>query len=475
MVNEQNQQFQKLYNLYEKYRQHHVFKFWHQLENKQKDRFLRQLESIDLELIEQLGKKFITNPKGSRQQTVELLPADVIPVPQIDEQIQNAGQARKLGEELLRSGKVGIILVAGGQGTRLGFSGPKGKFPITPVRNKSLFQNHGEKIIALSKKYQTILPWYIMTSEVNHGETKDFFSQNNYFGLNPSDVLFFQQQMIPGVDDNGKLFLEQKDRLFTNPNGHGGTFQALFKSGALEDLARRGIEELFYFQVDNVLVQICDPIFLGYHLQAKTEMSSKVLSKRDPYEKVGVLGFSNGKLTVIEYSDLSNEELVARNPDGTLKFDAGSIAIHMINRYFIEKLIDNNRLPYHLAVKKISYIDDFGKTVSPSKPNGFKFEMFIFDALQYTTNSVVMEVDRKVEFSPVKNAEGEDSSETAQRDLCNMYGDWLKSAGVKIEKTGKNDNLQGKLEISPLFAINKEEFIAKCPEGLKFYDGLYLE
>ncbi len=166
---------------------------------------------------------------------------------------------------------------------------------------------------------------------------------------------------------------------------------------------------------------------------------------------------------------------MARNPDGTLKFNAGSIAIHMINRFFIEKITDSNGLPYHLAVKKISFLDDVGKTVSPPKPNGFKFEMFIFDALRYTTNSVVMEVDRKVEFSPVKNADGEDSAETAQRDLCNMYGDWLKSAGIKINKDSQNGNLIGKLEISPLFAIDKAEFIVKCPEGLKFFDGLYLE
>ncbi len=404
------------------------------------------------------------------------MPANVIAMPRTKEQIQKANEAREIGEHILRSGKVGIILVAGGQGTRLGFHGPKGKFPITPVRHKSLFQHHGEKILALSKRYQIILPWYIMTSEINHDETLDFFDKNKYFNLDPSNIFFFQQQMIPGVDEKGKMFLEQKNRIFTNPNGHGGTLQALRHSGALEDLTRRGIEELFYFQVDNVLVQICDPVFLGYHIQAKTEMSSKVLAKRDPYEKVGVIGFLNGKLTVIEYSDLSPLEIEDRNLDGTLKFNAGSIAIHIINRFFIEKLTDGTiHLPYHLARKKIPYFDDSGKSVSPSKPNGYKFEMFIFDALQYTANSVVMEVDRKVEFSPVKNAEGEDSANTAQRDLCNMYGNWLEQAGVKISKKGQNENLDGKLEISPIFALDIEEFLAKTPEGLKFYDGLYVE
>jgi UDP-N-acetylglucosamine/UDP-N-acetylgalactosamine diphosphorylase len=202
-------------------------------------------------------------------------------------------------------------------------------------------------------------------------------------------------------------------------------------------------------------------------------MSSKVLAKRDPYEKLGVIGYQNGKLTVIEYSDLSNEDMEARNSDGQLKFNAGSIAIHCINRTFIENLTNGKLImPYHRAHKKIPYIDETGKRINPEVPNGYKFEMFIFDALQFTTQSVVMEVERSEEFSPVKNAEGEDSAGTARQALCDLYGNWLEKAGVPVER--KNGNVTGRLEISPLFAIDENEFAVKCPKNVHFFDGLYL-
>ena len=463
---------EKLQEKFETYGQEHVFRFFNQLPVDQQEKLLIQLETIDLKLLSNLATESILANKKP-QKRGEFIPADVIPIPRTSEQLKKAEGAKKVGEDLLCSGKVGAVLVAGGQGTRLGFSGPKGKFPVTPVRKKSLFQFHSEKILALSKKYQCSIPWYIMTSEINHTETKQFFEENNYFGLQQTEVFFFQQEMIPGVDENGKFFLASKDRIFANPNGHGGTLQALKNSGALADMKERGIEELFYFQVDNTLIQICDPVFLGYHVREKAEMSSKVLAKRDPYEKIGVIGYLNEKLTVIEYSDLSNEEMEAKNADGSLRFNAGSIAIHMINRNFIEKLADGRlNLPYHLAHKKIPFMDESGVQISPDHPNGYKFEMYIFDALQFTTNSVVMEVERTQEFSPVKNAEGEDSPETAVNDLCNYYGKWLEKSGVAVEK--HNGSVNGKLEISPLFAMDENEFVKKKPENLCFSKTLYL-
>jgi len=314
-----------------------------------------------------------------------------------------------------------------------------------------------------------------MTSEVNDTETRAFFAENSYFGLNQSDVFFFQQNMIPAVNESGQFFLQSKSRIFTNPDGHGGTLSALKKSGALKDMADRGLEQLFYFQVDNVLVNICDPIFIGYHTQADADMSCKVVQKKSPEEKVGVVGYSDNKLTVIEYSDLPRELMFAKNNDGSLVFGAGSIAVHMFKRSFIEKLTNGSlKLPYHLAHKKISYLNESGEIIDPTEPNGYKFETFIFDALQYATSPVIMEVHRKKEFSTVKNAQGDNSLKTAIRDMSNLFGSWFEAAGVEVPRDSNTNDVLYRLEISPLYAQDKNEFLKKYNSQVKFYDGLYL-
>ncbi|HDI52030.1 MAG TPA: UDPGP type 1 family protein [Bacteroidetes bacterium] len=453
--------------------QGHIFRYWDELSPESRQKFIHQLQSIDLDLLQTLVQKFVINP-AAKQGRISLLPPKVISIPRTEEQKQRAKQAKLVGEKLLHSGKVAVVLVAGGQGTRLGFDGPKGIFPITPVRKKSLFQFHAEKILALRRRYQVPIPWYIMTSESNDAATRQYFQDHDFFQLPPDDIFFFTQSMLPAVDEKGKLILDAKDHVFTSPNGHGGTLLALVESGALEDMKARGIEEIFYFQVDNVLIKICDPIFIGYHHQAGAEMSSKVVSKRDPEEKLGVIGYQNGKLTVIEYSDLSKEDMYARNPDGSLKYNAGSIAIHMIQVKFVEKeLAKGFRLPYHVAHKKIPFLDESGKLIKPTQPNGYKFETFIFDALRDTTTSIIMEVKREEEFSPVKNATGEDSPATAQRDLCNLYGGWLEQIGVVVPRDS-NGNVSIPVEISPLFALDVEELSQRITKPITFDTFLYL-
>ncbi|NOY79048.1 MAG: UDPGP type 1 family protein [Calditrichaeota bacterium] len=468
------QDWKTLKESFEKAGQGHVFRFWDDLTEKEQKRFLEQLKKIDLDLINHLVETFIRNPRPRRFDG-ELEPPQTIPIPKTKAEIARAREAKKIGEEALRSGKVGLILVAGGQGTRLGYPGPKGMFPITPVKNKSLFQWHAEKIRALEKRYGVELPWYIMTSESNDQPTREFFEANNYFGLKASQIVFFVQDMLPAVDKEGRILLDEKGHVFTSPNGHGGTLLALYESGALEDMKRRGVEQLFYFQVDNVLVKIADPIFLGYHIQQNAEMSSKVVPKRDPFEKLGVIGIYNGKLSVVEYSDLSEEDMLARNPDGTLKYNAGSIAIHFFRRDFLEAETEKGfKLPYHVAHKKIPYLDETGRRIEPDAPNGYKFETFIFDALRDTTSSVVMEVVREEEFSPVKNKEGEDSPQTARRDLTDLFGRWLEKAGVKIPRDEFN-HVIGAIEISPLFALDEEELIRKIgSRKIVFHEKLYL-
>lgn len=453
--------------------QEHVFRWWDDLSGSQHDSLLNQLRDIDFTLLRELRKRCVE--LSSRNAVREVLePVEVIPIPRTTEQRRAAEAAEEVGEEWIRSGKMAVFLVAGGQGTRLGFDGPKGMFSIGPVTGRSLFQLHSEKILAASRDYGIAIPWYIMTSETNDEETKRFFQRHKFFGLEEEDVFFLKQRMIPALDERGRLILDRKDHIFTSPNGHGGSLLALMESGAFGDMKRRGVEVLSYFQVDNVLINLMDPVFIGYHVGAEAEMSSKMVRKRDPWERVGIFGRVGGILKVIEYSDMRNEDMEARNPGGSLIYDAGSIAIHLINVDFLEDEVRGGfKLPYHVAHKKIPYLDENGERIFPEKPNGYKFETFIFDALGDTTRSVIMEVVREEEFSPMKNREGEDSPETARRDLTNLFCGWLESAGVSVPRR-EDGNVDGLIEISPLFATNKETFLKNAPKNLSFNGSLYV-
>ncbi len=469
-----HEKLKQLRETVKKYNQEHVFRFWNELTETSQNNLINQLEAIDFDLMVELKKKYIDKSE-TRLFKGELEPPSIISLPHTDKQKQQAEQAKKAGEKLLTSGKVAALLVAGGQGTRLGFKGPKGMFPAGPISGKSLFQLHAEKIMALNRKYNITIAWYIMTSETNFNETVEYFKKNNYFGLAPDDVFFFVQGMIPAMDKSGYFFLDAKDHIFVNPNGHGGTLFALRDNGCIEDMSRRGIEEIFYFQVDNVLIKICDPYFIGYHHLAEAEMSAKVVSKKDPLEKVGIIGKLDGKITVIEYSDLPDEDKKARLPNGELKYRAGSIAIHTIKRKFIERLMQERiQLPYHVAHKKIPYIDENGNKIEPDAPNGYKFEMFIFDALPHAKNSIIMEIDRKNEFSPIKNATGSNSQATAKQALMNYHGRMLQQAGFEVQ-FDKQGNLIGELEISPLFALDADELKNKLDPNFKFDGKLLLQ
>jgi UDP-N-acetylglucosamine/UDP-N-acetylgalactosamine diphosphorylase len=383
--------------------------------------------------------------------------------------------ARTAGEEMLSRGKIAAFLVAGGQGTRLGFDGPKGMFPVTPVKKKSLFQLHAEKLLATGKKYGVGIPWYIMTSLTNNEQTITFFKKNNYFGYHKDHVIFFIQQMIPAIDRQGKLILDQADHIFMNPNGHGGSIKALSESGALSNMKERGIEHLFYFQVDNVLTRICDPDYIGYHVLAGSEMSCKVVHKKYPEEKMGILCKINGKLGLVEYSDLSTEEMNASNPDGSLKLWAGNIATHIFDCKFLEREnMGGFRLPYHIAEKNIPYIDPNGHLITPEEKNGIKFETFVFDALMDVNQSVCIEVERQEEFSPLKNKEGENSPETVRIALLNLYARWLEDTGHVIPRNKKGEPSIN-IEISPRVALTGDDLQIKKGEINNIADQFYLE
>lgn len=453
--------------------QEHVFRFWNDLSETSRKKLLQQLRTIDLELLDKLFHEFILAPSPPKAHA-RFEPAEFVNIPHTPEELDHFREVQEAGQDALRRGRVAALLVAGGQATRLGFCGPKGVFPVSPIKGKSFFQLYAEQLKALSRKYGVVIPWYIMTSQANHHQTLDFFEKHGYFGLSTSDVFFFQQEMIAALDRNGRLVLDDRDHIFTNPNGHGGVLSALKRSGALNDMRCRGTDLIFYFQVDNILAKICDPVFLGFHIRQRAQMSAKVVSKRHADEKLGVLGKIDGRLGVIEYSDLSDADKMAQNPDGGLKFRAGNLAIHVFDLEFLEDEIkQGSRLPWHVAHKRIPFLDRAGKRIEPDTPNGYKFETFVFDAFRDAERTVILEVKRNEEFSPVKNATGLDSPETARRDLANYFAAWLERAGIPIPKDAQG-NLHGAVEISPLFALNEEELKSRIPRDLTFDGELYL-
>ena len=441
------------------YGQEHVFAFWSKLTKSEKDRLAKQVASVDFEFVRDLHVRLVKQKEPPVLDPKKLEPSPVINLPQSDDEKARAEEARRVGEEALRKGRVGCFLVAGGQGTRLGLSGPKGCYDVGPVRKRSLYQLHAEKITALRKLYETDLPWVIMTSDATDTATRSFFEERFYFGLGEDTVRFCKQESLPAIDFDGRLMLESRSSLTMSPNGHGGSIKAIHDSGCLAWLREQGIDTLSYFQVDNVLVRIGDPVFLGYHLQTGAEMSSKVCRKRDWREKVGVMGYVDGKLSVIEYSDLPKELAQETLSDGSPKWWAGSIAIHALDVAFLERLNEGGfKLPYHKAEKAISCIGGDGNPVKlkTGEKNGLKFETFIFDALPMAKSSVTVETDRNLDFAPIKNATGEDSPDTARRMLTDLWAGWLEEAGKTVPRKA-DGSPDCHIDISPLTSMAGEK------------------
>ena len=315
-----------------------------------------------------------------------------------------------------------------------------------------------------------------MTSPLNHGQTVEIFETADYYGLGRDDVIIFQQGTLPNFGFDGRILMTEKASLALSPDGHGGCIKAIHRSGALADMKRRGVEYLSYWQVDNPLVRLFDPLFIGLHATDHAEMSSKAVIKNAPKEKVGNFCLMNGKVNVIEYSDLPDELAEKRNPDGSLVFRLGSIAIHIINTSFIEKLnMKGFSLPLHRAVKKIPHIDSQGRHIEPAEPNGIKLESFIFDAVPMASNSIILEIDRAEQFAPTKNATGIDSAESCRAMMAERAARWLEAAGVKVPRKadGSCDCI---IEMAASFALEPEDVKAKRDQvgPIKPGDKVYL-
>jgi UDP-N-acetylglucosamine/UDP-N-acetylgalactosamine diphosphorylase len=447
--------------------QEHVLAGWDRLNDAERRELSDQLQSLDLEQLHRLydqRDKVYSVPSADR----------IAPVPVVQLDPKDV-RTRSIGEDALRRGQVAALVVAGGQGSRLGFEHPKGMFPIGPVTNKSLFQIHAEKVLALSRRYGKPMPLLVMTSAATHAETETFFKEHRHFGLVADQVFFFRQGTMPALEiATGKLILEAAGRLFMSPNGHGGTLTALADSGLLDQLRRRGISQIFYFQVDNPLLRVADPRYLGHHIAVNAEVSSKIVPKESPADKLGNLVLIDGRCSMIEYSDLP--EVLGRQTDknGRLRIWSGSPAIHVFAVDFLARVTQGTlRIPFHIARKKVAYLGPDGRVVQPDKENALKFEMFIFDVLPLADRWTVVETSRREEFMPLKNATGPDSPETVRQAMSDLAGEWLEKAGVRVPKR-PDGSVAVPLEISPRYALDADELASKVDPALRIESSLYL-
>lgn len=421
--------------------QEHLLAYWKELSKKERSALLEQIAAIEPEDLRRCGEALgrdgnvPDSSKGKAPKVARLRGAALL-------------KAIAAGEKELRKGRVAALLVAGGQGSRLGYDGPKGCYPVGPISGAPLFYFHARKILARSIRYGAPIPFYVMTSEANNAATVACFEENDYFGLDPENVFFFTQGMWPGMTKDGKVILDAPGHIFMSPDGHGGLLAALKRSGALADMKKRGIKSVFFFQVDNPLVEIADPAFIGHHVLEKSEYSLKLCAKRDPYEKVGMPMRFGSSYRMVEYTEMTDEQCNRRGKNGELYFKYGSPAIHVFDRAFLEREA-SKPMPLHLAFKKIPALEN-GKVVKPAEPNGYKFEKFIFDILPNAKRAAFLAFEQKDEFSPVKNAEGSDSPDTCRADMRSKWVGWLEEAGMKVPPDMP-------VEIDPVYALDASD------------------
>ncbi len=440
--------------------QGHLLRWWDQLDANQQEDLLDKIESIPWTVIDPLMESHV------RTKPVTKLTGELTPAPIFRSNPEPAQQSYYLeavvrGKELIRAGKVAAFTVAGGQGARLGFDGPKGCVAVTPVGDRTLFEIFAAQVKAVRQRYAENIPWYVMTSQANHDQTLSYFESNHFFDLPREDVVLFSQGMLPAFDFEGRVLMEEKHRISFAPDGHGGSLKALVASGALKDMQDRGVEIISYFQVDNPLVKPFDPLFMGLHDKAGSEMSTKVTPKAHDMEKVGNVCLRDGQLSVIEYSEFPDDLACAKNEDGGRKFDAGNIAIHLLNVDFVDRVVGQSfQMPFRRAEKIVSFVDERGQLQKPQTPNAIKLESFIFDALPLANNPMVLEVLRAEEFSPVKNAAGVDSLESARRDQIARAYRWIENAGVSLPRK-VNGEPDASVIIFPTFALSSGDVADK--------------
>ncbi|MFN8858198.1 MAG: UTP--glucose-1-phosphate uridylyltransferase [Planctomycetaceae bacterium] len=434
--------------------QAHLFACWNDLSPEQQESLLSQVASLDFALLARLWSQRgkiegdSVTAKVARAQPLQ----DLVRIPHSSDELEERRQARATGETLLREGRVGVILVAGGEGSRLGLSGPKGMFPIGPASQHSLYQILAEQVVAHTRRVGRPVPYCLMTSHATDQATREFFASHSYFGLDPRSVHFVRQGVMPAVDRaTGQILMSGPGTIAMNPNGHGGLLQALQDSGMFDRFRHDGVELLYYHQVDNPLAQVCDPVLLGLHRQRQAQVTVKVVAKQTPEEKMGVLTSIDGQVQILEYSDLNSADVRRTTAAGDLLFWAGNTAIHVFDRETLATLSRlEDALPYHQAIKKVSSLDASGRLVVPQAENAIKYERFIFDVLPRIQKCLVVEAPRDEEFCPLKNATGEFSADHVRQALHARSLAWLSQCCRVPEGVGP-------IEISPLRALAAED------------------
>lgn len=452
--------YESLFERLSAHGQEQLVKYWPELNENEREQLAREIGQLDLVEINEIFRRGMDSAK-----VIEKLEEELKPIPQTHyECVPNMSRSKIEGYETIgfseiTENKVGVLLLAGGQATRLGFGHPKGMYDVGLPSHKTLFQIQAERIVRLqrmaAKKIgkEGKITWYIMTSEHTMGPTADFFKKHNYFGLEEENIVFFEQGRLPCFDFDGKILLDEKYHLATAPDGNGGLYRALKSQEILDDIARRGIQHLHAHSVDNILIKVADPVFIGYCKVKNADCAAKVVQKSSPSEAVGVVCKVGGSYKVVEYSELTTEASERRNPDGRLTFSAGNICNHYFSAEFLQKICGyESKLKLHIAKKKIPYVDDNGVRQKPSEPNGVKMEKFIFDVFEFAENFICLEVARDVEFSALKNndAAEKDCPSTAREDLFRLHRQYIKAAGGILEN---NVNV----EISPILSYGGED------------------
>ncbi len=398
-------------NLLASYNQEQVLRFYGELSADGQEKLLAQIEEIDWALLSNYSNREDLSGKG------EIAPLKGLHLKDI---VQRREEFFAIGKEALQKGKVGAVLLAGGQGTRLGSDKPKGAFSVGVTRPLYIFEQQMNNLLEVCKACGTSVPLFVMTSEKNDEATREFFGEHGYFGYPKEDIYFFRQEMAACVDFNGKILLEEKGRIATSPNGNGGWYTSLLHAGLGEVIAARGIEWLNVFAVDNVLQRIADPVFVGATIESGKNCGAKCVRKNDPHERVGVLCLQNGVPNVIEYYEISEELANARDEKGELLYADGAILNYLFRVSKLQETL-GDKVPVHVVKKKIPYVNEEGNVVSPAAENGFKFETLILDMVKLMETCLPFEVEREKEFAPIKNMTGIDSVESA-RELLKKNG-----------------------------------------------------
>ncbi|MDB5347554.1 MAG: UDP-N-acetylglucosamine diphosphorylase [Schlesneria sp.] len=411
-----------------------VLRFWERLSADDRGHLAHQLAQLDWDFVEGHATEHAPADTQLSVDSHVTAPSHSIRWPESPAERHSWSEAAEEGRDFLQSGRIAVVVVAGGVATRLGTSYPKGMFPIGPISGRSLFHLLAEQVLALSQRYQIEIPYLIMTSEATHVATEQWFEQQHWFGLDPKNVSLFQQGTVPAFDSTtGKLLMSSESSLALNPDGHGGLPFAMSRAGLFKELQDRGIETLFYHQVDNPLVHVCDPAFIGLHLRHAAEVSVKFVGKQTPDERVGLLVEIDGRTRMIEYSDLPESLGTLQDRDGKLQLRAGNTGIHLFQRTFLERIAAQPAsLPWHTVHKKVAYLDAEGTLVHPESENALKYERFIFDSFSIAKSVLAVETLRETEFAPLKNAEGECSADIVKQAIIAATATRLRSAGVTV-------------------------------------------